>query len=300
MAMAATGDAFVLSFVGLPHICRQRQEIAATPPRELRIRDQKWESAIVAAFVSQGEAVPIEVRGRESEKYRIVAASGKLSRDGANRWVWHAPSEPGLYPLTVTDEPGRHATTVNAFVKVPASAITNGRLNGYHWTISPASGAEKPRGLCPEGSSVTAQSGHAPRAFPPAGFPLQAAERLSDVVLRELIVARLLRVVGDGFDVSTLHLMSVRTPSYNKAIGNVPYSMHLFGGAADVIADIDLNRDQRIDRQDAVALAGLVDEVEHDGDSAITRGGVGIYKATQAHGPFVHVDVRAASARWGE
>ena len=132
----------------------------------------------------------------------------------------------------------------------------------------------------------------------PGGYPKY-------VVLREELIVKLetlLRVVRrHGFDVSTLHLMSgYRTPSYNKAIGNVAYSMHLFGGAADVIADIDLNHDHRIDKEDAVALAGLVDELEHDGDSNVTRGGVGIYNATQAHGPFVHVDVRAATARWGE
>ena len=28
-------------------------------------------------------------------------------------------------------------------------------------------------------------------------------------------------------------------------------------------------------------------------------GGVGIYKATSAHGPFVHIDVRGTKARWG-
>jgi uncharacterized protein YcbK (DUF882 family) len=27
-------------------------------------------------------------------------------------------------------------------------------------------------------------------------------------------------------------------------------------------------------------------------------GGVGIYAATGAHGPFVHVDVRGVKARW--
>jgi uncharacterized protein YcbK (DUF882 family) len=132
----------------------------------------------------------------------------------------------------------------------------------------------------------------------PGGYPKY-------VVLREELLVKLemlLQVVRrHGFDVSTLHLMSgYRTPSYNKAIGNVAYSMHLYGGAADVIADIDLNHDRRIDREDAVELARLVDELEHDGDPAVRRGGVGVYKATQAHGPFVHVDVRAVSARWGE
>jgi hypothetical protein len=29
-------------------------------------------------------------------------------------------------------------------------------------------------------------------------------------------------------------------------------------------------------------------------------GGVGVYHATNAHGPFAHVDVRGNRARWGE
>jgi hypothetical protein len=302
----------VLSFVGLLRSpAGDAQDIAATPSFDVRIRDRKWEWEIAAAFVSQGEAVPIEVVGRGNEKYRVVAASGKLSRDGTNRWVWHAPLAPGLYPLTVTDALGRRPTIVNAFVMVPATAITHGRLNGYMIGEYPPRAVMKNRVVYapPEGFIEVTPLNQATHLSPhfrlqdflckqPGGYPKY-------VVLREALIVKLemlLRVVRrHGFDVNTLHLMSgYRTPSYNKAIGNVPYSMHLFGGAADVIADIDLNHDHLIDRQDAVALAGLVDELEHDSDSDVARGGLGIYNATKAHGPFVHVDVRAASARWGE
>ena len=41
-----------------------------------------------------------------------------------------------------------------------------------------------------------------------------------------------------GFHVDTLHVMSAyRTPYYNHAIGDVLYSMHQCGSAADIFID---------------------------------------------------------------
>ncbi len=41
-----------------------------------------------------------------------------------------------------------------------------------------------------------------------------------------------------GFAVDTLHVMSAfRTPFYNRAIGDVEYSAHQWGSAADVYVD---------------------------------------------------------------
>ena len=59
----------------------------------------------------------------------------------------------------------------------------------------------------------------------------------------------------------------------------------------------DLNRDGRIDARDANVLAQAADNVERDHPDLV--GGVGIYHATSAHGPFVHIDVRGTRARWG-
>jgi hypothetical protein len=58
----------------------------------------------------------------------------------------------------------------------------------------------------------------------------------------------------------------------------------------------DLNRDGRVDTRDARFLASIVDRIEHEHPDLV--GGIGIYPATSAHGPFVHVDVRGVKARW--
>jgi uncharacterized protein YcbK (DUF882 family) len=59
----------------------------------------------------------------------------------------------------------------------------------------------------------------------------------------------------------------------------------------------DLNRDGRVDTRDAKVLAQAAENVERAHPDL--TGGVGIYKATSAHGPFVHIDVRGTKARWG-
>ena len=77
----------------------------------------------------------------------------------------------------------------------------------------------------------------------------------------------------------------------------------MYGGAADIYVDADgngsmddLDGDGRVTVRDAGWLAGLAARVE----SAYPEvtGGIGIYRATAAHGPFVHVDVRGTPARW--
>jgi hypothetical protein len=51
-----------------------------------------------------------------------------------------------------------------------------------------------------------------------------------------------------------------------------------------------------VDTRDARFLASIVDRIEHEHPDLV--GGIGIYPATSAHGPFVHVDVRGVKARW--
>jgi uncharacterized protein YcbK (DUF882 family) len=52
-----------------------------------------------------------------------------------------------------------------------------------------------------------------------------------------------------------------------------------------------------VDTRDAGVLASAAERVEQRYPQLI--GGIGIYKATDAHGPFVHIDVRGNRARWG-
>jgi hypothetical protein len=132
------------------------------------------------------------------------------------------------------------------------------------------------------------------------------------LVLQENLVDKLELLIGAlntrGVTVSRLSVMSgFRTPQYNErgvgAGGRAQNSRHQYGDAADVFVDNDgnggmddLNRDGRVNIADARFLAQVVEEVEQQ-NPALT-GGVGVYSATSAHGPFVHVDVRGFRARW--
>ncbi len=58
----------------------------------------------------------------------------------------------------------------------------------------------------------------------------------------------------------------------------------------------DLNRDGRVDLKDAHILASAAEVVERKNPQLV--GGIGIYPATSAHGPFVHIDARGSRARW--
>jgi hypothetical protein len=132
------------------------------------------------------------------------------------------------------------------------------------------------------------------------------------LVLREPLVDKLELVIAElktmGVAVGTLRVMSgFRTPQYNQqgvgAGGRVQDSRHQYGDAADVYVVNgardwmgDLNGDGRVDTRDAQLLADAADRVERRHPDLV--GGVGIYRATAAHGPFVHIDVRGTRARW--
>ena len=133
------------------------------------------------------------------------------------------------------------------------------------------------------------------------------------LVLREPLVDKLELVIADlnahGVKVTHLQVMSgFRTPQYNANGGNTggraSLSRHMYGDAADVFVDNnrdgmtdDLNRDGRVDSRDAKIILDAVDRVERAHPALV--GGGGLYRATRAHGPFVHVDVRGTRARWG-
>ncbi len=108
---------------------------------------------------------------------------------------------------------------------------------------------------------------------------------------------------------STIKVLSgFRTPQYNakgvcRRCGRAKDSRHMYGDASDIYVDgdgdgrmDDLNGDGKVTVADARFLASIADQVE--GEHPELTGGIGIYRATGAHGPFVHVDTRGFVARW--
>ncbi len=136
------------------------------------------------------------------------------------------------------------------------------------------------------------------------------------LVLRPLLLDKL-ELIADELErsglPSDLHVLSgFRSPQYNavirktaraRAIGPARDSRHMYGDAADIVVDADgdgrmddLDGDGRVTTRDAVLLRSIVDRIE--GEHPELTGGVGTYRSTRAHGPFVHVDVRGSRARW--
>lgn len=98
-----------------------------------------------------------------------------------------------------------------------------------------------------------------------------------------------------------------RTPQYNAGKGDTrgraSLSRHMYGDAADIFIDNDgngamddLNRDGRVNTNDARVILAAANRVEAAHPSLI--GGVGVYAGTSAHGPFTHIDTRGYPARW--
>jgi len=133
--------------------------------------------------------------------------------------------------------------------------------------------------------------------------PLVIDTRLVDKL--ELVLAELRRA---GHRAPGLVILSgFRTPRVNARgarSAQSTESRHQYGDAADVILDADgdrrmddLNRDGRINIEDARTLMRFIDRVEARYPSL--EGGAGLYRGSAAQGPFVHIDARGKRARWG-
>jgi hypothetical protein len=270
-----------------------------------------------AVVVLPGASVVFNTVDGPPGDYAASTAAGTLVRQSEHRWTWTAPDRPGTYLITI-DGPGKKdSIALHAFVMVPRTEVKDGMLNGYRIGEYPA----PPR------------TAHSPY-LPPPGFVEVTKENLKTklsphftleqflckedttrdfpkyVLFKERLPLKLEaileRVNAMGFDVDTLHVMSAfRTPYYNRAIGDVEFSAHQWGSAADVYVDpektgrmADLNRDGRIDVRDSRTLYDEVERMLAVKELAPFQGGMGFYPSTSTHPPFVHVDVRGTKARW--
>jgi hypothetical protein len=257
-----------------------------------------------------GESGKLWIRLVDRTRSAGIAALRRLFGDSA-------AFRPGVY--TMTDSlTGKPFSFVNL---VPFSDKQRGALGTYRmgrWPAerrAPRSEAyENPEGFIP----VTADNQDTPVSehFRLRDFLThdQGAVWPKYLVLSEALVDKLELTINAlrerGIAAQRLVVMSgFRTPQYNaKGVGRkggrAEDSRHQYGDAADVFVDDngdgrmdDLNHDGRVNSRDAKLLAQVVQTVEDEHTDLV--GGMGIYSATRAHGPFVHVDVRGVPARWG-
>ena len=317
LRLACTG----LAVGGLTVVTAARlPEPRVAPPTTgfgVRYRDVISPDKVRALTALPGETVTLEVPGiGKGSRYVARSAAGRLVPLGTagGRWAWTAPLEPGLYPIQVVTPDGRDSVTVQAFVVVPLNGLQGEVLNGYRIGRYP----EKPRGassytlpvgfveVTPENEDVFVSPHFRLKQF----LCKQPAGSRRYVVLNERLLVTLEyvleRVRAAGYRATTFHVMSgYRTPAYNKAIGNVKFSQHQLGSAADIFIDEngdgrmdDLNGDGRSDIRDAEVLYRIIDAASARPEGQGLIGGIGKYPPTSAHGPFVHVDVRPGHARW--
>jgi uncharacterized protein YcbK (DUF882 family) len=243
----------------------------------------------------------------------VSASSGTLALTGFSgklRAIFALPNE----APSVSVSTGGTAL----LVMTPFSSKVRGRIGSYEMGTWPYE-----QGGRPKTSSYV----------PPRGFlqvtPQNSAEKVSehfalgDFLTKdqlsiwpkyEVLDPRLLdkleltidELAAEGHPLHGLHVMSgFRTPRYNAPGvgegGRSAISRHMYGDAADVYPDDarleDLNGDGKVDIQDARILARAAELVEKKYPALI--GGIGIYPATSAHPPFVHIDARGYKARWG-
>lgn len=265
-----------------------------------------------AIYVMPGE--DFDVRFLEASGGTLSFEGQRFAMDGTSI---RAPLEPGDYRLEVTDAQGTDVATIHVFVMVPAANVNpSGYLNGYRVGDYPQEPLNGQAIYVPPSGFVEVNRDNLRTPVSP-NFTLgqfvskQAQDFPKYVVLRPSLLLKLEDILAtlneNGRPTESLYVMSgYRTPWYNRAIGNVPYSRHVWGDACDFYVDEnpadgqmdDMNGDGRHNQDDARWLANFIDEMSHRGLLGNRIGGLGVYGSTAAHGPFVHVDVRGHRARW--
>lgn len=219
--------------------------------------------------------------------------------------------------VAVTDSAsGRQLSLITL---LPFTDKVNGRVGDYHLGRFPAE--KRP----PRSAAYENPDGFIEVTLENKDTPVSEHFRLSDflthdqknvwpkyLVLREALVDKLELVMVElqrrGIDAQRMRVMSgFRSPQYNQrgvGRGRARDSRHQYGDAADVMVDNngdnrldDLNRDGRVNSKDMRILAEAVESVERQYPELV--GGLGLYRANSARGPFIHVDVRGQRARWG-
>lgn len=284
----------------------------------IKFRDEISPYRILGVYVLPNEELKVEIENKQEDLvFRAVSNGGTLTGTSTMAWTWKAPNQPGLHFLTIKNVQFPDSIRLNIFVMVPINQLKGEYLNGYRIGKYPDVPLKKlniykpPRGFI-EVTKANENSLISPHFKLKQFLTKQEGDYPKYVVLRERLLLKLeliLEAVNDkGYACSSFNVMSgFRTPYYNKAIGNVKYSRHVWGGAADIFIDEsprdgmmdDLNRDGKIDYHDAGVLYDIIDELYGKTWYEGFVGGLGRYKKTSNHGPFVHVDVRGFRARWG-
>lgn len=289
--------------------------LSGKTPYQIKVGEIESPYRIFAWFLLPNQKVPVQLiqPGFTGGLYQIHTSDGMAERTAPNQWIWQAPSKPGLYPVHLVHINRPDTLTLNMFVMVPFAHAQNGFIGKYQIGQYPRNHAGQivgPKGFIKVTSEIE-NTWLSPHFQLKQFLCKQESSYPKYIALREPLVLKLeliLQILHEnGIPSQSLHIMSgYRTPYYNRALGNVRFSQHLFGGAADFYVDEnpkdgmmdDLNEDGEIDIRDARYLLDLIKVLSYKDEYLGFEGGLAAYKTTPAHGPFVHTDVRGYAARW--
>ncbi len=231
--------------------------------------------------------------------------------------AWPEGRQAGIHPTGLLAPDGE---PIHALSLVPLGAKLGPSWRGYRVGFWPGERAPKSRRaryplpmgfleVTPENQGVHLSSHFRVRDF----LTKDQFDVWPKVLVIQLPLLDKLELIAEQLETAgrpaALRVMSgFRTPQYNALGagargGRARDSRHMYGDAADIFVDgdgdgrmDDLDGDGRVTVGDARWLAGVAARVEdrHPG----IGGGIGVYRATRAHGPFVHVDTRGTPARW--
>lgn len=268
-------------------------------------------------FVLPDDEIKIDIYKPDNKtKYNISYNGLKMEAKRQYNWILKAPTEVGNYKLKVSDSKTNQFIDINVFVMYSYVNLKDDYINSYRigkYPVIPErlkDNYELPKGFI----KVTRKNED---LYLTPHFQLkqfvckQASNYPKYIVLKEVLLNKLefllYEVNKKGFNAETFYVMSgYRTPHYNTAIGNVQFSRHIFGDAADIYIDLspkdgymdDLNKDGKVDIKDANVLSKTVEELYNRDEYAEYIGGLGSYRKTSSHSPFIHVDTRGYKARW--
>ncbi|MCF6341522.1 MAG: D-Ala-D-Ala carboxypeptidase family metallohydrolase [Bacteroidales bacterium] len=266
--------------------------------------------------VLPGDTVSISVVSKPSESLRVQNKGGAVQVTAkANHGRYLDPARKGDYTLTVTNKKSGEMIYVTVIVMVAAKEQKGEYLNGYRIGYYPdATYKNRKKYRIPEGFIEVNEDNK--DLFITPHFQLkqflckQASGWPKYLVLSPRLLIKLEHLLAGlnkkGIRSNTLFIMrGYRTPYYNHAIGNVKFSRHVFGDAADVYVDVDgdssiddLNNDGKINMADAEIIYQTVSKMDNDPEQHHLLGGMGKYNKNASHTFFIHVDTRGYKARW--
>ena len=280
----------------------------------LALGDSQIKQKTFSLFVVPGEILSLALIDYDKNELHIRFEGLEIQPPATGTWRFRAPQEPGLYSFELEYPAVGEATTLNVFV---GTVLTSEQTSLEGYRIGPL----------PSGHSEYPQFYRSPRLYvrvtremldmplsdhftlgqflckQKSAFPKYLALSEELLVLLEGLVDAVQRA---GYPVETFGIVSgYRTPYYNKLIGNVAASRHVYGDALDFYVDVnrdglmdDLDGDGDSNGRDIDLLYNIVEGYREQAGYDGSPGGIGRYYKTSRHSGFVHVDTRGYRARW--